>query len=104
MPVTVLSYKVCAFDNDIPTQTSTASIKYHIVASAKKGDFFLKREKKGRCFFVTGSKTVCTKVPRFTKKYITLIYMQIVYKCFLQNHKLYTKTLNYRKYKASVLL
>jgi hypothetical protein len=84
--------------------TSIARIKYHIVALAKKGDFFLKREKKGRCFFATISKTVCTKVPRFTKKYITSIYMQIVYKCFLQNRESYTKTLNYRKHKASVLL
>jgi hypothetical protein len=38
------------------------------------------------------------------KKYITSIYMQIVYKCFLQNQELYTKVLSYRKYKASVLL
>jgi hypothetical protein len=62
---------------------STARIKHHTVASAKKGDFFLKRENKGRCFFAAGSKTVCTKVPCFTKKYITSIYMKIVYKCFL---------------------
>jgi hypothetical protein len=47
---------------------------------------------------------VCTKVPRFTKKYITSIYIQIVYKCFLQNQKLYTRALNYRKYKVLVLL
>jgi hypothetical protein len=59
--------------------------KNHTVALAKKGDFFLKREKKGMYFFATGLKTVCTKVPRFTKKYITSTYMQIVYKCFLQN-------------------
>jgi hypothetical protein len=104
MSVTVLSYEVCAFNNAILTQTSTARIKHHTVASAKKGDFFLKHEKKGRCFFATGSKMVCTKVPRFTKEYITSIYMQIVYKCFLQNQELYTKTSNYRKYKASVLL
>jgi hypothetical protein len=65
--------------------TSMARIKHHTVALAKNGDFFLNREKKGRCFFATGSKTVCTKVPRFTKKYITSTYMQIVYKCFLQN-------------------
>jgi hypothetical protein len=70
----------------------------------RRGDFFPKREKKGMCFFVVGSKTICTKVPSFTKKYITSIYIQIVYKCFLQNQKLYTRTLNYRKYKASVLL
>ena len=80
--------------------TSIARIKYHTVASAKKGDFFLKREKKGRCFFAAGSKTVCTKVPRITKKYITSTYMQIVYKCFLQNQELNTKTLSYRKHKA----
>jgi hypothetical protein len=84
--------------------TSTARIKHHTVALAKKGDFFLNREKKGWCFFATGSKTVCTKVPCFTKKYITSTYMQIVYKCFLQNQESCTRTLNYQKYKASVFL
>jgi hypothetical protein len=29
---------------------STVRIKHHIVASMKKGDFFLKREKKESCF------------------------------------------------------
>jgi hypothetical protein len=67
-----------ASDDTIPTQ-------HHTVASTKKGNFFLKREKKGRCFFAVGLKTVCTKVPRFIKKYITSTYIQIVYKCFLQN-------------------
>jgi hypothetical protein len=28
--------------------------KNYTVALAKKGDFFLKREKKGRCFFAAG--------------------------------------------------
>jgi hypothetical protein len=56
--------------------------KNHTVASAKKGDFFLKREKKRRCFFAASSKMVCTEVPRFIKKYITATYMQIVNKCF----------------------
>jgi hypothetical protein len=51
----------------------------------KEGNFFLKREKKGRCFFAVGSKMVCMKVPRFIKKYIASIHIQIVYKCFLQN-------------------
>jgi hypothetical protein len=50
---------------------SAPRIKHHTVASTKKGDFFLKHEKKGRCFFATGSETVCTKVPHFIKKYIT---------------------------------
>jgi hypothetical protein len=67
------------------------------LTSEKKWDFFLKREKKGRCFFVTGSKMVCTKVPCVTKKYITSTYMQIVHKCFLQNQELCTRTLNYQK-------
>jgi hypothetical protein len=35
-------------------------------------------------FFAAGSKTVCMKVLRFTKKHITPIYMPIVYKCFLK--------------------
>ena len=37
--------------------------------------FFAKHEKKGRCFFVEGSKMVCTQILCITKKYITLIYI-----------------------------
>jgi hypothetical protein len=76
--------------------------KNNTVASIKKGDFFLKCEKKGRCFFAVGSKMVCMKVPRITKKYITSTYMQIVDNCFLQNQKLRTRTLNYQIYTTSV--
>jgi hypothetical protein len=76
--------------------------KNYTVASAKKGDFFLKREKKGRCFFAAGSKTVCTKVSRITKVYITSTYMQIVDNCFLQKQKLHTRTLNYQIHTTSV--
>jgi hypothetical protein len=65
-----------AFDNGILCNVFG---KNYTVAS-KKGDFFLKREKKGRFFFVADSKMVCTKVPRITKKYITSTYMQIVSK------------------------
>jgi hypothetical protein len=55
------------------------------VASAKKGiSFFMKREKKGRCFFACGSKTVRTKVSCLTKKYITSLNIQIVDNCLLQ--------------------
>jgi hypothetical protein len=104
MPATVLSHEVHAFDNTIHMQHLQQKSNIIQLLRQKKGDFFLKREKKGRCFFTAGSKTVCTKVPHFTKKYITSIYMQIVHKCFLQNQELYTKTLNYQKYKASVLL
>jgi hypothetical protein len=73
-----------------------------ILALEKKGDFFLKRENKERCFFAAGSKMVCTKVSHITKKYITSIYMQIVHKCFLQNQEPCTRTLNYQKCTASV--
>jgi hypothetical protein len=52
----------------------------------------MKHEKKGRCFFASGSKTVCMKVSCITKKYITLIHMQIVDTWFLQRQKLCTKT------------
>jgi hypothetical protein len=76
--------------------------KNYTVASAKKEDFFLKRENKGRCFFAVGSKTVSTKVSHITKKYITSTYMQVVDNCFLQKLKLRTRTLNYQKYTASV--
>jgi hypothetical protein len=36
--------------------------------------FFMKHEKKGRCFFAKGSKMVCTQISCITKKYITLKY------------------------------
>jgi hypothetical protein len=35
----------------------------------------MKHEKKGRCFFAEGSKTVCVQISRIVKKYITVIYM-----------------------------
>jgi hypothetical protein len=104
MPAAVLSYEIYVFDNDTHMQHLQQESNIIQLLQQKKGDFFPKREKKGRCFFAAGSKTVCMKVPRFTKKYITSIYMQIVYKCFLQNQELYTKALNYRKYKTSILL
>jgi hypothetical protein len=37
--------------------------------------FFVKHEKKGRCFFAEGSKTVFTQISCITKKHITLIYI-----------------------------
>jgi hypothetical protein len=36
----------------------------------KRGFFFIKREKKGRCSFVYDSKMVRTKISRSTKEYI----------------------------------
>jgi hypothetical protein len=56
--------------------------------------FFVKHEKKGRCFFANSSKTVCTKVSCITKKYITLTNIQKLDVWFLQKtkaiYKLYT--------------
>jgi hypothetical protein len=57
------------------------------VASTKERGFlffFMKREKKGRCFFACGSKMVRTKISRLTKKYITSLNIQIVDNCFLK--------------------
>jgi hypothetical protein len=43
-----------------------------------KGFFFMKREKKGRCFVAFGSKTVCTLISRYIKKIVnsTMIYLE----------------------------
>jgi hypothetical protein len=66
----------------------------------------MKREKKGRCFFVCGSKTVCTKISRSIKKYITSsdIYIYIVDNCFLHKrttHKNSTSVFIYKVYAYS---
>jgi hypothetical protein len=80
-----------------------AMTRYSVLSRQRRGIyFFVKREKKGRCCFTSCSKTVCTKVSRITKKYITLIHIQIFDNCFLQKLKLCTKTLNFQIYKASV--
>lgn len=62
--------------------------------------FFMKHEKKGRCFFARGSKTVCTKVSCITKIYITLTHIQILDVWFLQKTKAINKhyTLKYTKF------
>jgi hypothetical protein len=40
--------------------------------------FFMKREKKGKCFFAYGSKTVHTEVLDLTKKYVTSLNIRII--------------------------
>jgi hypothetical protein len=45
--------------------------------------FFTKHEKKGRCFFAEGSKTVCTKSFMHRKE---LNYKQLIY--YIQNYKI----------------
>ena len=67
------------------------------VASAKKGDFFfffMKHEKKGRCFFACGSKMIHTKISRVTKKYITSLNIQIADNWFLQKRSCMQKFLS----------
>jgi hypothetical protein len=50
--------------------------KYSFITVAIEGaSFFTKHEKKERCFFAEGSKTVCVQISRIVKKYITKIYM-----------------------------
>jgi hypothetical protein len=81
---------------------STPRIKHHTIDSVKKGDFFLHRGKKGRCFFATGSKMVCTKVPHSIKKYITSLHQytyKLFTKCFLQNLESFPSAFNQQKYK-----
>ena len=56
--------------------------------------FFVKHEKKGRCFFANGSKTVHTKVSCITKKYITLTRTRILDVWFLQREEGHIQTLN----------
>jgi hypothetical protein len=51
--------------------------------------FFMKREKKGRCFFTCSSKMVRSKISWLTKKYITSLTIQIVDNCFLQKEAAY---------------
>jgi hypothetical protein len=76
MPLTeVLSYGVYTFDTGILMQHLRRDIQSRFGKEGGFLSFFMKREKKGRCFFACGSKTVRTKISRLTKKYITsLIY------------------------------
>jgi hypothetical protein len=46
------------------------TFEFDNAASAKKGFFFMKHEKKERCFFAFGSKTVRMTISRYTNKYI----------------------------------
>jgi hypothetical protein len=72
---------------DVPSADILYYMKLTIVNSGiRKILFFAKHEKKGRCFFAKGLKTVCTKVSCITKRYITLMYIQIFDVCFL--HKM----------------
>jgi catabolite regulation protein CreA len=68
-------------ENTIAQDMSSADIFSHrklifVSSDIRRIFFFVKHEKKGRCFFVNSSKMVRTKVSCITKKYITLIYIK----------------------------
>jgi hypothetical protein len=65
-------YSLCkTFGNTFGANTATSSMVFLMKDVRKKGIFFMKREKKGRCFFAFSSKIVRTIISRYTKKYIT---------------------------------
>jgi hypothetical protein len=49
-----------ALKQDKGVNTITSATVFLMKALRQKEIFFMKREKKGRCFFAFGSKTVCT--------------------------------------------
>jgi hypothetical protein len=82
--IEVLSYGDYAFDNGILMQHLRQELQSRFAKEGGFLSFFMKREKKGRCFFAYGSKMVRTKISRLTKKYITSLNIQIVDKSYLQ--------------------
>jgi hypothetical protein len=47
------------------------TFEFDNAALAKKGFFFIKREKKGRCFLPSAQKNVRMTISHYTKNYIT---------------------------------
>jgi hypothetical protein len=94
--IEVFLYGVYTFDNGILKQHLRQDLQSCFGKEGGFLSFFMKREKKGRCFFACGSKTVRTKISRLTKKYITSLNIQIVHNCFLQKEAAYknSKSLN----------
>jgi hypothetical protein len=83
----------CSFKNiyriakeyDMPQHISSVDIIYYtkptFVNTGIRKILFAKHEKKGRCFFSKGSKMVRAQISCITKRYITLIYIQIFDVC-----------------------
>jgi hypothetical protein len=68
---------------DVPSADILNYIKLTFVNSGiRKIFFFAKHENKGRCFFDKGSKMVRAKISCIAKRYITLMYIQILDVCF----------------------
>jgi hypothetical protein len=66
------------FSTDITYYTKST-----FVTTGIRKILFAKHEKKGRCFFAEGLKMVCTQISCITKKYITLVYIQIFDVCLV---------------------
>jgi hypothetical protein len=77
MLVIVLSSRVYAFSNGILMQRLRQEL-HKSLRQRSIISFFMKCEKKGRCFLPIAQKTVHTKISRLTKKYITLLNTQTV--------------------------
>jgi hypothetical protein len=85
---------------DMPSADIFSYMKLIFVSNNIRGIFFFaKHEKKGRCFFANGSKTVRTKLLCITKKYITLIYIQRLDVWFSQKTKAIYKHYNLKNTK-----
>ena len=84
MPLTELFlYEIYTYNNCILMQHPRRGLQSCFGKEGRFLSFFMKREKKGMCFFAYGSKMVRMKISRLTKKYITSLNIQILDNCFL---------------------
>jgi hypothetical protein len=68
---------------DVPSTDILYYMKLTFVNNGiRKILFFAKHEKKERCFFAQDSKTVRTEISCIAKRYLTLMYIQILDVCF----------------------
>jgi hypothetical protein len=79
-------------------------MKPTFVKSGVRKIFFAKHEKKGRCFFAKGSKMICTHISCITKIYITLMYIQVLYVCFVHMEATIHKHYIFQAYKNLIFL
>jgi hypothetical protein len=75
--------KECAIARHIPSTDILNYTRPTFVNNGVRKILFAKHEKKGRCFFAKGSKTVRTQISCITKRYITLMYIQVLHVCFV---------------------
>ena len=75
--------KECAIAQHIPSADILNYTRPTFVNSGVRKTLFVKHEKKGRCFFAKGSKMVRTQISCVIKRYITLMYIQVLGVCFV---------------------